>query len=162
MRRVLVPLVLSATALAPAACTRPAALVAAPLTDLAPDHDDPTDGASGAAFVIAGRERTVVTLSIHGIDAEDGTTFGAHVHTGPCVPADGAAAGPHFAHGTPPSPATEIWLDVTVDTDGHAAAAAVVPFAVPAGGARSIVVHEKPTAPDGTAGGRLACLPVTF
>jgi Cu/Zn superoxide dismutase len=162
MRRVLAPLVLSTVALAPAACVRPTALVASPLTDLRPDADDPTDGATGAAFALAGKQSTVVSLSVHGIDAEAGRTFGAHVHTGPCVAGEGTAAGPHYAHDTPPSPDTEIWLDLTVDRSGSAMASAVVPFVVPPGAAHSIVVHERPTAPDGTAGGRLACLPVTL
>jgi hypothetical protein len=133
------------------------------LTDLKPDVADPTDGASALALAVTGRRGTVVLLSVHGLDpAAAGRTLGAHVHVGPCVGGAGAAAGPHLSHQPPPSPSTEIWLDLAVGPRGSAFAAASVPFAVPPGSAGSIVIHAQPTAPDGTAGERLACLPFTM
>ena len=52
---------------------------------------------------------------------------------------------------------TEVWLDLDVDSDGDARSTATVSF-IPEG-ERSIVLHALPTAADGTAGPRLACLP---
>jgi Cu/Zn superoxide dismutase len=137
------------------------------LTDLVPDSDGVFDGASAAAFLFGVDGSTYVRLRIRGIDADDGN-YGAHLHEGPCVPGDGAAAEPHYnisvkdALGKPSSisNATEVWLDFEVNSDGTARSAARVPF-VPLGGDRAIVIHAEPTAPDtGTAGPRLACLPL--
>jgi hypothetical protein len=136
------------------------ALVTEPLRDLRPDVADPTDGARAAAFAVTTPWATGVLLVLHDLDpAAAGRTLGAHVHVGPCQAGAGAAAGPHYTHRPPPSPLTEIWLDVTVGRRGSASAAALVPFGLPPAAAGSIVVHERPTAPDGTAGARLACLP---
>jgi Cu/Zn superoxide dismutase len=97
-------------------------------------------------------------------------TFGAHVHTGPCIAGEPAAAGPHFnitaVGGNPPttiSPATEVWLDFTIRANGTAHSNTKVPFTIPAGGAGAVVVHALPTDPaTGAAGARLACLPAAF
>ena len=77
-------------------------------------------------------------------------------------------AGPHYNQSTvegvvPPvvSDQTEVWLDVTVGADRGAVAVAHVPF-VPAPGNRAVVLHEKATDDHGTAGARLACLPVSW
>jgi hypothetical protein len=56
---------------------------------------------------------------------------------------------------------TEVWLDVTVGADGSAVAIARVPF-VPAPGNRAVVLHAEHTDDHGTAGARLACLPVSW
>jgi Cu-Zn family superoxide dismutase len=84
------------------------------------------------------------------------------------VAGNGAAALGHYntdvlAGVTPPevSERTEVWLDLAVD-DGAATATASVPF-VPLPGARSVVVHALATdSHTGTAGARLACLPVVW
>ena len=55
---------------------------------------------------------------------------------------------------------TEVWLDFTVSPTGAGNAMTVVRF-TPRPGDRSIVIHEKPTDHHGTAGARLACLPVS-
>ena len=93
-----------------------------------------------------------------------GTRYGAHVHVGPCVAGDGAAAGPHYnsTGGTTIDPSTEVWLDFTVRSNGTAVAVSAVPFVIPSGGAQSIVIHALATMPNGTAGARLACLPLEF
>jgi len=128
----------------------------------------------GAPFADASAKLTLVghgnastaVLVVHGVDpAQAGRTFGAHLHSGPCVDGVGSAAGPHYNHtGQPPttiSDQTEIWLDFTVDDQGSANAVAHVPF-VPTPGQRSVVIHERATAANGTAGDRLACLPVEW
>lgn len=120
-----------------------------------------TDGAWAVATAAVGSAQTTVTLSVKQLDlGATGTTFGAHVHIGPCVPGDGAAALGHYNHGGSASPQTEVWLDFTATDGGTGHATAVVPFAIPPGAARSIVIHALPTAPDGSAGARLACLPL--
>ena len=108
-------------------------------------------------------------LVVAGIDwKQTGTTYGAHLHTGPCVAGDGLAAGSHYNITTvngqyPPTVnnQTEVWLDFKVGLFGIAGSGTTVPFA-PTPGTRSIVIHAMPTAPDGTAGARLACLPVVW
>jgi Cu/Zn superoxide dismutase len=134
------------------------------LSDLSPSTADPTDGASATALVVSHLDRgSLVVLRVAGLDSlAAGTTYGAHVHVGPCVAGDGAAAGPHYntTGGTVIDPSTEVWLDFTVRSSGSALAVALVPFVVPAGGARSIVIHAMSTMPNGTAGARLACLPL--
>ena len=76
----------------------------------------------------------------------------------------GAAALGHYNHSTSPrvvSPETELWLDVTINDGGNAQSLARVDWA-PDAGMRSVVIHARPTAADGTAGDRLACLPVEW
>ncbi len=139
------------------------------LTDLSPEADL-TDGATGRIVVLRGLVGSIAELRLGGLDpAAAGQTVGVHLHTGPCVAGDGAAAGPHYNHdratGREPvavSARTEVWLDVTVDERGRGAASTLVPFQIPPAGAgvRSVVVHEHPTDHVGMAGGRLACLPL--
>lgn len=120
-----------------------------------------------AQLVLAGhRDASTAVLVVHGVDpSAQGRTFGAHLHTGPCVAGNGAAAGPHYNHSgvVPPvvNDRTEVWLDFTVTGGGTGQAVTRVPW-VPQSGAHSVVVHESPTAPNGTAGARLACLPVEW
>lgn len=139
------------------------------LTDLQPAASGPFDAARGGLVLVqhGGSSTFVLTLSGVGREAA-GQTFGAHLHTGPCVAGNGAAAGPHYNQSTvegvvPPivNDETEVWLDVTITPGGSAVAVARVPF-VPSPGDRAIVVHEKATDDHGTAGSRLACLPVSW
>jgi Cu/Zn superoxide dismutase len=133
------------------------------LRDLAPAAANVTDGARASVVAIAGHDHTFVLLVVRGLDpAAVGLTFGAHVHVGPCVAGDGAAAGPHYNSGGPPSPTTEVWLDFTVRPGGIGVAHTRVPFVIPPGGAGSVVIHAMPTDPMGVAGARQACLPVAF
>ena len=139
-------------------------VVNGPLVDLRPGVSDPTDGARARVVVKETTRGTVVTLQVGGLDRSTaGESFGAHVHVGPCVPGDGAAAGPHY-NANPPQvdETTEVWLDFTVDRRGKAATVARVPFVIPDGAAQSVVVHEHPTDPSGAAGARLACIGVAF
>lgn len=130
------------------------------LSDLSPSTIDPTDGALARARVRDDEDRTVVTLDVRGL-TDPGAVHGAHVHTGPCVAGDGAAAGPHFNAGGGISDQTEVWLDFEVRESGHGKAKARVTFVIPPGGAQSIVIHAAPTNPaTGAAGARLACLPL--
>jgi superoxide dismutase, Cu-Zn family len=139
------------------------------LADLQPAASSPFDGATAAFQLVEAARGSHAVLRVSGIGAEaDGQTFGAHLHVGPCVAGNGAAALGHYntdvlAGVTPPevSERTEVWLDLAVD-DGAATATASVPF-VPLPGARSVVVHALATdSHTGTAGARLACLPVVW
>ncbi len=135
------------------------------LRDFATTVAGPFDAAR-AKLTIAAKDGTQTTLIVHGVDpAVSGRTFGAHLHNGPCIENDGAAALGHYNHsGTSPltvSDRTEIWLDVTIDDEGNARSTSHVDWALQAG-AHSVVIHANPTAPDGTAGARLACLPVEW
>ena len=135
------------------------------LSDLAPAASGPFDHAS-AQLTLVGSHGTTAVLVVHGVDKSvAGSTFGAHLHTGPCVAGNGPAAGPHYNHSgvVPPvaNAQTEIWLDFRVDRGGNGQSISMVDW-VPTSGTRSVVVHEKATAPDGTAGARLACLPVQW
>jgi Cu/Zn superoxide dismutase len=133
------------------------------LSDLAPASANATDGASARVYAVSDGSSTFFVLFLTGLDpAAAGTTYGAHVHVGPCVAGNGAAAGPHYNIGGPPSPDTEVWLDFTVRPGGLGFAFARVPFVIPAGAAQSVVVHAEPTQPSGAAGARIACLPVPF
>ena len=145
----------------------PLVQAAGPLTDLAPSTANVTDGASADLYAVPSDEGTYVILFLWDLDpAAEGTTFGAHVHVGPCVEGDGAAAGPHYNTGGTPSPETEVWLDFEVLPLGFGVAIAQVPFTIEPGAAQSVVVHAQPTQADGAtpgaAGARIACLPVEF
>jgi len=133
------------------------------LTDLRANLDA-TDGAAGRATGVRQPGQTVVVLNIKGIDpAEAGNIYGAHVHVGPCVAVNGAAALGHYNHGGGVSSETEVWLDFTVTNGGTGHATAIVPFVIPEGAAASIVIHEFPTDPvTGLAGGRMACIGIDF
>lgn len=134
----------------------------AELSDLSAEASA-TDGAWAVATATVTRDRTVVRLNVKDLDlGAAGTTFGAHVHIGPCVEGNGLAALGHYNHGGGISAETEVWLDFTFTGGGTGHATAVVPFAIGDGAARSVVIHALPTAPDGTAGARLACLPLEF
>ncbi len=136
------------------------------LADLRPLVADPTDGGWTTATVSGAAGAATVVLNVKGMNrAAAGTTLGAHVHVGPCRAGDGAAAGPHFNidvwNGVIPpavSPTTEVWLDFTIPAGGTGHAIARVPLEIPDGAASSIVIHALPTAPDGAAGPRLACI----
>ncbi|GAA2733437.1 hypothetical protein GCM10009867_11410 [Pedococcus aerophilus] len=122
--------------------------------------------ARASLTLVGGGDASSAVLVVHGVDpGQAGRTFGAHLHNGPCIAGAGAAAGGHYNHtGTPPtsvSDQTEVWLDFTVNGGGNGQSVTHVPF-VPTPGQRSVVVHELPTAPDGKAGDRLACLPVEW
>lgn len=138
------------------------------LADLQPAAG-PFDGATAAFQLVESARGSHAVLRVRGIGAEaDGRTYGAHLHLGPCVAGNGAAALGHYntdvlAGVTSPevSERTEVWLDLAVD-DGAATATASVPF-VPLPGPRSVVVHALATDHHtGLAGARLACLPVVW
>jgi hypothetical protein len=159
--------VLATTALVAAPAVAGASLIFRDgLRDLAPAAAGPFDGASATATLVHHSGASTVVLGLKGVDrAVAGTTYGAHLHVGPCVTGAGAAAGPHLNHSgaVPPvvDDTTEVWLDFTVTGGGTARSVAHVDW-FPEAGQRSIVVHERPTAADGTAGARLACLPVEW
>ena len=137
------------------------------LSDLAPSTANVTDEASADLWVISVGSSTYFVFFLSGLDPEAaGETYGAHVHVGPCVPGNGAAAGPHYNTGGTPTPETEVWLDFEVLPHGYAIAIASVPFTIEPGTAQSVVVHAEPTqaggSTPGAAGGRIACLPVEF
>jgi len=163
--------VLAATALvtAPVAVAADAVTSQGALRDLAPAAAGPLDDARAELLMVSGDGHTAVHLQVQGIDrTAAGRTFGAHLHVGPCVAGNGAAAGPHYnidvlAGRTPPriDETTEVWLDFTVTPGGTGHAYARVPF-VPLPGDRAIVIHQDPTDDHGVAGPRLACLPVSW
>jgi Cu-Zn family superoxide dismutase len=102
---------------------------------------------------------TVVTLHVRGVAAEAGRTFGAHVHVKPCG-GTGAAAEGHYQHAGAGGSleAREVWLDVTVNAAGNGHAVARRPWPLDESAPRSVILHADPTAADGSAGLRLACI----
>lgn len=141
-----------------------------PLRDLQPSTTEPFDGAYASVTMISWRS-SYFSIRVRGVDQGPvGQRYGAHLHTGPCVAGDGAAAGPHYnvdllAGLVLPeaeiSPNTEVWLDFELNSRGEGRSSTRVPF-VPTDGERAIVIHALPTSADGTAGPRLACLPLTI
>ena len=140
-----------------------------PLTDLQPASSSPLDGARAKLVFAQHHGSSTFVLVVSGVGAGGvGHTYGAHLHKGACVAGNGAAAGAHYNQSTengvvPPivNDQTEVWLDISVGRDGSGVAVAKVPF-VPTPANRSIVLHEQHTADPGTAGARLACLPVSW
>jgi len=138
------------------------------LSDFAPSTRNATDGASADLWAVQVGGGSTYFVLFSGLDAAaEGTTYGVHIHVGPCVAGNGAAAGPHYkSDGGTPTPENEVWLDFTVLPGGYGFAAAHVPFTIEPGNARSMVIHLEPTqaggATPGAAGGRQACLPVNF
>lgn len=153
----------------PALAFGPFLRTSGPLRDFAPTTAGPFDGASARVQLVESASGSHAVLTVKGIGAAaEGRTFGAHLHDGPCVAGDGAAAMGHYnsdAHaGHSPvaiNDETEIWLDFTV-VDGEGTGTASVPF-VPEHGKRSVVIHADPTNPQtGGAGARLACKTVEW
>ena len=141
-----------------------------PLRDLQPAAVGPFDNADARLIMVSSRRNsTTFVFVVTGIDrAAAGTTYGAHLHVGPCVAGDPAAGGPHYNRSviegaSPPvvNDQTEVWLDFTVLPGGVGVATTRVPF-VPQPGNRAVVIHAEATQPNGTAGARLACLPVSW
>jgi hypothetical protein len=140
------------------------------LTDYATSPNPPVDkpdifkGATASAMMIGMEGRSIFRLTVSGIDAKKGT-YGVHLHQGTCNAENPGEAGPHYNatwNSTTKlsdviSSKTEVWLDLNVNSRGKAQSTATVSF-IP-DGLRSIVLHAAPTAKDGTAGARLACLP---
>jgi Cu/Zn superoxide dismutase len=154
--------------LVPAAATSgaPAQVFHGDLVDLSAATPDPFGDATAHLVMTPNGKGTTFHLRIQGIDpAVIGESYGAHLHVGPCVEGNGAAAGPHYNASTASPPVvndqTEVWLDFTVVGDGTGAGDTTVPF-VPVPGDRAVVVHAEETAPNGTAGARLVCLPVSW
>ncbi len=132
------------------------------LTDLRPTDADPTDGAHYRVFQRRDQHGTTTRLLVKNIEAERGTRFGTHVHEGPCVEGDGAAAGPHWnsTGGAEVNDEVEVWLDLRVTRKGRAKDKSHIEATIPEGEGLSIVIHALPTDPGGAAGERLACLPL--
>jgi superoxide dismutase, Cu-Zn family len=161
-----------------------------PLTDLSPTTDDPLktdmfDGAKATATMMGVGGSTFFRVQIRGVDDRVvGKTYGAHLHQGPCGlakdPTTGVlqpTVGLHYNTSDFDTQKnayelindqTEVWLDFKVDAFGNARSSARVDF-VPTEGKRSITLHATPTvhhqenATDpavGTAGAKLACLPL--
>ena len=148
------------------ATAAPAQVFRGNLVDLSTATADPFGDASAHLVMTPNAHGTLFHLRLQGIDpAAAGHGYGAHLHVGPCVAGDGAAAGPHYNVSTTTPPVvndqTEVWLDFTAAADGTGAADTTVPF-MPAPGTRSVVIHAESTAPNGTAGPRLVCLPVVW
>lgn len=103
---------------------------------------------------------THVALQITGTDpSAAGRRFGAHVHQNVCGTSPSASGG-HYQHAQVGGSleSREVWLDFTVNAGGHGHAEAVRAWPVSDPTARSVVIHALPTAVDGTAGARLACI----
>jgi Cu/Zn superoxide dismutase len=116
------------------------------------------DAAAEVHVVTTGHGGSMITLHVRNADAVAGRTFGAHVHQYPCG-TEGSAAGGHYQHA--PSgdlEGREVWLDFTVNRAGNGHAEARRPWAVDQSSPRSVIIHAAPTAPDGAAGARLACI----
>ena len=137
------------------------------LSDLQTETEQPTDGAWARVIAIPLGDSTRFILIVGGLDPDAaGTTLGAHIHVGPCVEGNGAAAGPHYnttGTTTPADTDHEVWLDFTIRSSGYAVASTTVPFVIESGDAQSLVVHAMETQEGtGIAGLRWACLPVEF
>ena len=134
------------------------------VTDYTATSPDVFDGARASAIMIGMDGKSYFRLFVSGVEAKDGV-YGVHLHQGTCVAGDFNAAQGHYNVTWDParnlnelvSNKTEVWLDLDVTSRGNAQSTATVSF-IP-DGERSIVLHAKPTAADGKAGDRLACLP---
>jgi len=151
---------------APAASAAPAEVFRGDLVDLSSTTADPFGDASAHLVMTETGKGTRFHLRVKGIDpAVAGTEYGAHLHVGPCVQGNGAAALGHYNASTATPPVvnnqTEVWLDFEVTLGGTGAGDTLVPF-VPVPGERAVVIHAEATAPSGAAGPRLVCLPVVW
>ena len=90
----------AATLLAASAATAsaaPAQVFRGDLVDLSAATADPFGDASAHLVMTETGKGTLFHLRVKGIDvAHAGQAYGAHLHVGPCVEGNGAAAGPHY------------------------------------------------------------------
>jgi hypothetical protein len=133
------------------------------LTDY-PTTPDVFKGARATAMMMGLDDESTFRLSIKGIEkSAAGNEYPAHLHAGPCVANDPAAAGGHYnvSSEVPPlvNGTTEVHLDFTVNDRGSARITVSVPF-IPTAGTRSIVIHSNETPAPGSSPTRLACLPL--
>ena len=155
------------------------------LTDINPGKPDVYDDARATAMMVGIDGSSFFRVHLKGLDKNAaGKDFGAHLHVGPCGLTDPTNAatttvGGHYntdaLAGIAPvkvNDQTEVWLNFHVNSGGNAEATATVPF-VPTPGdnglARSITFHASATVHHqmdatgpavGTAGAKLACLPL--
>jgi superoxide dismutase, Cu-Zn family len=116
------------------------------------------DATAEVHMVTTGDGSSLVTLHVRGAEAVAGRTFGAHVHKAACGPVPTDAQG-HYQHAaTGDLEAREVWLDFTVNAAGNGHAEARRPWSVDQSSPRSVIIHAAPTAADGSAGARLACI----
>ncbi len=110
--------------------------------------------------VETGQGKSHITLKVQGVEAAAGNTFGAHVHQAKCDAVDPLLAGPHYQHAgaTGTLEEREVWLDVTINHRGNAITQTTRPWSVDQSMPRSVIIHALPTAENGTAGARLACI----
>ncbi|MEO3784877.1 hypothetical protein ABGB12_16175 [Actinocorallia sp. B10E7] len=127
-------------------------------------YDDDYSKVLTAVTVRTTRRSTSVTLDASNFPPSAyGRSFGAHVHVDRCgaKPTD---SGKHYQHSRKGKLRDrELWLDFTVDRNGHAHVRSERPWAIKAGAANSVVVHGKPTHPtSGEAGDPIICTTVPF
>ena len=141
------------------------------------DSDGPLDEGQARVTIVETADSTQFSIRVTGINLDYGDRVGAHLHTGPCVEGNGAAAGPHYnadvlagvkPHKVEISPATEVWFELVPevelpDDSGRAYDVTTVPFVpVDSDGIMSIVIHVSQTDPTtGAAGARQACFPLS-
>lgn len=131
----------------------------------APFGDPYGDGGTNPAAEITGRVTTcssdpgmTVNLAVRG--TEPNRMYGAHVHLLACD----AGAGGHYRNQADggATATNEVWLDFMSDEKGAGAALAATSWKIPAGEARSVVIHDHTTGTGGAAGAKLTCINVGF
>ncbi|MFG2041600.1 superoxide dismutase family protein [Dactylosporangium sp. NPDC048998] len=156
---------------------QPAATAPPGSTALLYDTSAATSSAAAVLTLHTVGGHTKVALAVTGFNPK--RTYGAHLHVNPCGK-DPKAAGGHFQHHPEPTassspsndpkyanPQNEVWLDFTTDAEGKAKSNADQPWALtPQHRPYSLVIHEEKTKTGageaGTAGGRVACLTITY
>ena len=135
--------------------------------------ENPAKNIKGSAKATdAGGGKMKLELKVSGMPSN--ASHGAHLHLKACDEGmDGAKGGGHYQHMPFPSSSNamdpayankdnEAWLDFTTNDKGEGTGVAEVKWVPTADQAKSIIVHAMPTKNDGTAGPRLACLPMKF
>ena len=110
---------------------------------------------------------SLMILNVNGMpESARGRVLGAHAHTKPCAD-DATASGPHHANpaGDPSKSlaAREVWLDISIDSQGRGTSIALFDWRIRKGDAGSVVIHAQPTnATTGAAGSRLMCTTIAL
>lgn len=119
---------------------------------------NPAARTTGRVTTCSGDPGMTVKLTISG--TEPNRMYGAHVHLLPC---DVGAGGHYRNQADGGATATnEVWLDFMSDEKGAGAALATTSWQIPAGEARSVVIHDHATGAGGAAGAKLTCINVGF